>query len=394
MSLILNALRRSVDRDSRSSDASSRYDRVLETLGYSRRSGEQSRLTVKTLALYGISALSVGFFGFFLIMMVLSPSDRARRPSVRPPETFRKAVTVPSVDPVLSVQPDPPKPAAIPVVEPPATASVALAPVAAGLPEPDASKATAPPPAADPVVEPKVVPHVAATSTAVLPPQVVRRPSPAPPNPRVNVDREYEEPPSSALSPARVSAALPDRFGLALYHQRVGDFQSALAQYKSLLERNDGSAEVHNNLGLLYQDHGDTDEAVSEFRKAIAVAPRHAKAHNNLALAQLRLGQLEAAASELRVALDAEPHNVESMVNLALVHKAAGRLSDARELLRRAVALDPRHAGSHYNLAVVADEEGDIAVAVQHYRAFLRLGTIAHGDLAELVRARLAALGA
>jgi Tfp pilus assembly protein PilF len=112
-----------------------------------------------------------------------------------------------------------------------------------------------------------------------------------------------------------------------------------------------------------------------------------------LAVAQLRLGHLDAASSELRVALDAEPHNVESIVNLALVHKAAGRLADARELLTRAVTLDPRHAGSHYNLAVVADEEGDRAVAIQHYRVFLRLGTIAHGDLAEQVRARLLALG-
>jgi Flp pilus assembly protein TadD len=112
-----------------------------------------------------------------------------------------------------------------------------------------------------------------------------------------------------------------------------------------------------------------------------------------LAVAQLRLGHLEAAASELRLALDAEPHNVESIVNLALVHKAAGRLADARELLTRAVTLDPRHAGSHYNFAVGADEEGDRAVAIQHYRAFLRFGTIAHGDLAEQVRGRLLALG-
>ena len=80
------------------------------------------------------------------------------------------------------------------------------------------------------------------------------------------------------------------------------------------------------------------------------------------------------------------------MVNLALVRKAAGRLADARDLLRRAVEIDPRSAGAHYNLAVVADESGDTATAVEHYRAFLRFGTVTHGELAAQVRARLAAL--
>jgi Tfp pilus assembly protein PilF len=81
------------------------------------------------------------------------------------------------------------------------------------------------------------------------------------------------------------------------------------------------------------------------------------------------------------------------MVNLALVQKASGRTPEARDLLQRAVALDPRSAGSHYNLAVVADENGDAVTAIEHYRAFLRYGAVAHHDLTVQVRARLAALG-
>ena len=107
----------------------------------------------------------------------------------------------------------------------------------------------------------------------------------------------------------------------------------------------------------------------------------------------MRASQSTAAAAEFRVALAADPRNVESLVNLALVQKAAGRAADARDLLRRAVAIDPRNAGSHYNLAVVADEGGDAATAIEHYRAFLRFGTVSHADLAARVRARLTTLG-
>ena len=110
-------------------------------------------------------------------------------------------------------------------------------------------------------------------------------------------------------------------------------------------------------------------------------------------VALMGVGEMQQAAAEFRVALATDPRKAESMVNLALVHKAAGRFADARELLRRAVDIDPWNPGSHYNLAVVADEGGDRTTAIEHYRAFLRFGTVTHGDLAVQVRARLAALG-
>ena len=48
---------------------------------------------------------------------------------------------------------------------------------------------------------------------------------------------------------------------------------------------------------------------------------------------------------------------------------------------------------THYNLAVVADENGDSSTAIEHYRQFLRWGTIAHPELVTQVRARLSVLG-
>src|SRR5207244_2249873 len=98
------------------------------------------------------------------------------------------------------------------------------------------------------------------------------------------------------------------------------------------------------------------------------------------------------AAAEFRMALAADARNVESLVNLALVQKSAGRPTEARDLLRRAVVIDPRSAGSHYNLAIVADESGDRAAAVEHYRAFLKYGSLSHSELVAPVRARIAAL--
>jgi tetratricopeptide (TPR) repeat protein len=149
-----------------------------------------------------------------------------------------------------------------------------------------------------------------------------------------------------APAPAAPTAPTPDHFAMALYYQRVGDFDGALAQYRRLLEQNDASAEVHNNLGLLYQDRGQYDEAVKQFQRSIAIDPKYIKAHNNLGVALMRSNRPDAAAAEFRVALAADPRNVESLVNLALVRKAAGRVADARDLLRRALLVEDRELGA------------------------------------------------
>ena len=156
------------------------------------------------------------------------------------------------------------------------------------------------------------------------------------------------------------------------------------------------SAEIHNNVGLVYREVGQLDQAIKEFQKAIEIDPKYVRAHNNLGVALMGVtgsSRLDAAAAEFRVALAEDPRNVESIVNLALVQKAAGRGADARDLLLRAVGIDTRNPGAHYNLAVVADEAGDVSMAVEHYRAFLKLGAVTHADLLARVRARLAALG-
>jgi Flp pilus assembly protein TadD len=147
-----------------------------------------------------------------------------------------------------------------------------------------------------------------------------------------------------------------------------------------------------NNLGLLYQQRGNLSEAHTQFQRAIALEPTYVKAHNNLGVLHLAEGRLEQAAAEFRVALTIDARNLESLVNLGLVQRASGRRAEARELLLRAVAIDPRHPGSRYNLAIAADDAGDIAMAIEHYRAFLRYGTVSYPELAARVRARLTAL--
>lgn len=176
----------------------------------------------------------------------------------------------------------------------------------------------------------------------------------------------------------------------ALYYHRAGDFEKALAAYRSVLQQNELNAAVHNNLGLLYQERGMLDEAAAAFQRAIILDDRYALAFSNYGVTLLRQGRPDAAAAQFRRALEIEPRNADVLVNLAL---AARDRAEARSALLRALGESPAHALAHYNLAVLEDEAGETSRAVVHYRAYLDHAGAADPDRAAQVRARITALG-
>jgi tetratricopeptide (TPR) repeat protein len=132
-----------------------------------------------------------------------------------------------------------------------------------------------------------------------------------------------------------------------------------------------------------------TGEAIAEFRRAIQIDPAYITARNNVAVALTSAGLLAEARAELRAALDLEPRNVDVLVNMALVEKADRRPAQAIELLLRAIGIQPGHAAAHYNLGVLYEEQSSLALAYDHYGAFLRYAGPEHGALLTDVQRRI-----
>lgn len=183
-----------------------------------------------------------------------------------------------------------------------------------------------------------------------------------------------------------------DRFKLALYYQRNGDFENALVQYRAVLETNELNAEAHNNLGLLYQEKGLYDEAIREFRRATFIDPRYDKAHNNLGVALLRSGKTDAAVSEFRSIVARDAKNIEALTNLALGLKSSDRSDEAREMLLRALGINGKYAPAHHNLALIYEETGDLVRAIEHYEQYLALAGAENAALTSEIRGRVQTL--
>ena len=197
------------------------------------------------------------------------------------------------------------------------------------------------------------------------------------------------EPPDVRPAPVVSSAEL---FRLALYYHRAGDFVSAEANYRSLLQRNELDAQVHNNLGLLYRDRGLVDQSIREFQRALIINPQYGTARNNLGVVLMGAARLDDAASEFRRVLAQDPRNADAAVNLALVDKAGGRPEQAKESLLRALTIEPDNAPAHFNLAALYEQSGENARAIEHYRSFLEHASAEHASRAPDARARLDAL--
>jgi Flp pilus assembly protein TadD len=333
-------------------------------------------------------------------------SKRAAVPAAIPADAAASSGATAAPTPVLPRETKP-----LEIASPAATTATAARARVGPPPEKTPSNAASPgkPAAVDPARKPDVTPS--RKPVAVPPPAAAEVPPASRPEPRApavsrGVERSFAAAPLVAAAPpagvaargassvSRFPAGETDRFKLALYYQRTGDFENALVQYRAVLEVNELNPEAHNNLGLLYQDKGLFEEAIREFRRATFIDPKYITAHNNLGVALLRSGNVDAAVLEFKSIAAIEPRNVEVLTNLALAQRSNGRAEEARETLQRALSIDNRYAAAHYNLALILEENGDLARAIEHYERFLSSAGAEHASLAGEVRARVQTLRA
>lgn len=345
MSLIHDALRRGQAPAGGRSPRAAHPDSVLAALGY--HSEPKPRLRLKMILGLFVAIAGVAYIILAFNHGVPTPVTKAPMPRATPPA---RRMATPAAPPVVT-QPR--------VVTPP------------------------------PVHEPAPIHQAPAAAVSRPPVHPPTRPA-ARPSTSVSVPSKS----LPATTPPAASATAPDDFQLALYYQRSGDFEQALVHYKAVIGRDELNVEAHNNLGRLYLDKGLTDDAIREFRRVTAIDPRYVRARINLAAAYFKQSRYDVSAAEARAALAIEPRNVDALVNLALAEKAAGQIDDARESLLAALRIDQHNAAAHYNLARQYEEVGESALALSHYRAFLKYAGPDQAEYAADVRGRIAALSA
>lgn len=166
------------------------------------------------------------------------------------------------------------------------------------------------------------------------------------------------------------------RYGLASALIRTGKPQQALPHLRLLVERNPGSFQAHNALGLALQDLGQQSAAENEFRTALGINPRSVNAAFNLAKLLGSEKKFAAQVYYLQEALKSNPSEelIEPLqLSLASAFENKGETDRAIDVLQRFIGSHPSSSAAHGDLGTIYAKHFRFLEAKPEYERILGL---------------------
>jgi tetratricopeptide (TPR) repeat protein len=130
------------------------------------------------------------------------------------------------------------------------------------------------------------------------------------------------------------------RMRLGQLESDMGQWQSAIASYKSSIALDPNNAVAKNNLAWAYVEHGgDLDLALKLAQEAREANPQDPSIADTLGWILAKKGAYEMAAQNFRLSLEKKPGSSTYMYHLGLAYYKMGRFTQAREELGKALSV-------------------------------------------------------
>lgn len=183
---------------------------------------------------------------------------------------------------------------------------------------------------------------------------------------------------------------------LGLCYKRLGQYDSAVEEFKKALLRDPRNTIATYNLAHTYALAGRTDEAVAGFRRTLQISPYESKAFTGLGIANQLRGDIKQAMAEYERALQINPSDWTALANLGSAFLSQGNTGKAIAYLKRALEINPKDAEAYNTLGSALLIKGDLTEAIASFRqavdlkanyddAYVNLGLalLQKGDLQE-----------
>lgn len=116
-------------------------------------------------------------------------------------------------------------------------------------------------------------------------------------------------------------------------------WESPFTFYHNILQYHQGTARIHNNLGMAYIDQNNLNKAEEHYLKAITISDQYAQTHYNLAQLYLKKEEIEKAIIHLEKSLEINPNFFFSYYLLAQIYQEAGETKKAQEYFQKAQSI-------------------------------------------------------
>ena len=121
---------------------------------------------------------------------------------------------------------------------------------------------------------------------------------------------------------------------------RAGEFEKAIAAYKTVLEADPENVSALTNLGVAYYSTGNLEDAIASYMEALEISAQDADIRSNLAAAYVQTGQFEEALEQYEKAIELKPELAEAHFGLGVVYTQLGDTLSAIEAFLKFQALD------------------------------------------------------
>lgn len=117
--------------------------------------------------------------------------------------------------------------------------------------------------------------------------------------------------------------------------------ESAILDYKKLLEIDPKDITAMNQVGIVYAKFGLYDEAIAIFEEIIKIKAENPEAYGNLGNIYYLQDKFDSALTQYKLALELDPNNAKAHINLSLVYFKKKMFAEAKEEFNKAKELDP-----------------------------------------------------
>lgn len=167
------------------------------------------------------------------------------------------------------------------------------------------------------------------------------------------------------------------RFLLLIVISILPIFKSEREGYCLSEKRRQEKSLAHFLTASILDFSGELESAIKEYRRVLEFDFGSPKVHLNLAISYLKLNRFREAEEELKTAIKLSPEDLEPRIILALLYTSQGKTEDAQifyqEALEKALKIQPKNIGIYHSLAKIYYQQKNYDSAIQAYKMILEI---------------------
>jgi putative PEP-CTERM system TPR-repeat lipoprotein len=151
----------------------------------------------------------------------------------------------------------------------------------------------------------------------------------------------YPEAMIELLNSIKIQPSTEAYYFLGLSHYCLGEYESALSQFRKILDYDPNSVRARIIAGMILLKQKRTDDAIDELNKAVQLDGNNALAHKLLGSAYMTKGMFNEGMKELNRSTEIDPELIDAYLKKGVFHLIEGKRDEAETDFKTAVQVAP-----------------------------------------------------